>query len=43
MDDKLSTFVSDVLEEYLDGRINTSYLMIDYLKRIKAKAIEAGV
>lgn len=36
----LVNFVDSVIEEYKDGRIN-SYLMLNYLNQIKAKAMEA--
>lgn len=37
----LVNFVDSVIEEYKDGRVNTSYLMLNYLNQIKAKAMEA--
>lgn len=37
----LVKFVDSVIEEYKDGRINTSYLMLNYLNQIKNKAQEA--
>lgn len=36
----LVNFVDSVIEEYKDGRIG-SYLMLNYLNQIKAKAMEA--
>ena len=37
----LVKFVDAVIEEYKDGRVNTSYMMLNYLNQIKAKAQEA--
>lgn len=38
---ELVNFVDAVIEEYKDGRVNTSYQMLNYLNQIKAKAMEA--
>lgn len=42
MEGELTRFVLDIIEEYKDGRIG-SYLMLNYLTKIKEKAQEAGI
>lgn len=37
----LVKFVDAVIEEYKDGRVNTSYQMLSLLNQIKNKAQEA--
>lgn len=39
----LVNFVDAVIEEYKDGRINTSYQMLSLLNQIKNKAKSAEV